>query len=274
MALNGMFLVIEASVGWFTGSLALLSDAAHMVGDVGALTLALGAAWLAGRAASAERSFGLRRAEALGGLLNGLAMLLVVGLIFKEAVVRLLAGSPEVLAWPVLATGVVGLAINLGSAWSLARADRDNLNIRGALIHMLADALGSVGAIVAALGLMLGVAAADVVVSVFIGVLVLWGTWGLLRDTARVLMQFAPGRGRSLAIRAVLRAVDGVADVHALHLWSLDGREQVLTAHLVAEAPDTGAVLSAAHAGLASFGGLRHITLQVESLDTPCPECR
>jgi len=113
-----------------------------------------------------------------------------------------------------------------------------------------------------------------VVVSVFIGALVLWGSWGLLRDTVRVLMQFAPGEGRSQAIGAVLRAVDGVDDVHALHLWSLDGREQVLTAHLVADAPDTGAVLGAAHAGLAAFGGLRHITLQVESEDTPCPECR
>jgi len=269
LVLNGIFLVVEATIGLLTGSLALLSDAAHMVSDVAALALALGAAALATRAADSRRSYGFHRAEVLGAALNGLAMLIVVGLIGKEAVVRLLGEAPHVLAWPVLVAGVVGLAINLGSAWWLARADRDNLNVRGALVHMRADALGSVGAIVAAGGLWLGWPAAEAVVALAVAALVLWGTVRLLRDAVCVLMDFAPHGEDGEVIGRGLGAVDGVAGVHDVHLWTLDGRERLVTAHLVRrDGACADDILREAHALLASEHGVRHATLQVETAGT------
>jgi cobalt-zinc-cadmium efflux system protein len=274
LVLNGAFLIVEAGIGLMTGSLALLSDAAHMVSDVAALALALGAASLATRAADPRRSYGFRRAEVLGAGLNGLAMLIVVGLIAKEAVIRLFGESPEVLAWPVLVAGAAGLAINLGSAWWLARADRDNLNVRGALVHMLADALGSVGAMVAAVGLWLGWPAADALVALFVAVLVLWGTVRLLRDTISVLMEFAPAGEDGQQIGERLSTVDGVAGVHDVHLWTLDGRERLLTAHLVlregARAED---ILRDANVLLAEEHGVHHATLQVEPAGTCAQDC-
>jgi cobalt-zinc-cadmium efflux system protein len=271
LGLNFGFLLIEATIGLVTGSLALLSDAAHMVSDVASLALALGAAHLATRIATADRSYGYRRAEVLGALLNGLAMLIVIGTIAKEAVIRLLGEVPTVSAWPVLVAGTVGLVINLGSAWWLAKADRDNLNVRGALLHMLADALGSLGAIAAAIGLWLGWYAADAVVALFVAALVLWGTVRLLRDTLRVLMEFAPTDGASDRIREALTGLDGVVRVHDVHLWSLDGRERILTAHLVRR-PEahSGELLQDANCLLEDQFSVRHATLQIEHPDTCC----
>jgi cobalt-zinc-cadmium efflux system protein len=265
LALNGGFLVIEAGIGFFTGSLALLSDAAHMVSDVAALVLALGAARLARSPATPERTWGFLRAETMGAFINGLMLLVACGFIFWEAYERLSGGAPAILAWPVLVAGVIGLVINLGSAWWLYQADRGNLNIRGALIHMLADALGSVGAIASALFLMGGIYAADAVVSVFIGGLVLWGTWGLLRDSGRVLLQYAPAGLRSDAVKAALLELEDLAEVHDLHLWSLDGQNAILSAHLVG-APGVAApgLRTGAEALLQDRFNIRHTTLQVE----------
>jgi cobalt-zinc-cadmium efflux system protein len=274
LGLNAAFLVVEATIGLWTGSLALLSDAAHMVSDVAALSVALAASYLAVRAADPQRSFGFRRAEVLGALINGLAMLLVVGLIVKEAVVRLTSGGPELSAWPVLVAGVVGLVINLGSAWWLARGDRHNLNVRGALIHMLADALGSVGAIVAAIGVWLGWAAADAWIALAVAALVLWSTGRLLRDSVRVLMEFAPDGVQAEPIGAALSGIEGVAGVHELHLWTLDGREPLLTAHLVrTQGVRTDPLLGRARALLAERFEIRHATLQVERVGVCADTC-
>ncbi|MCB9764589.1 MAG: cation transporter [Alphaproteobacteria bacterium] len=279
LALNGVFLVVELAIGLLTGSLALLSDAAHMVSDVSALALALGAAQLARLSATPDRSYGWFRAETLGAFVNGLALVVACGFIFWEAGHRLTEGAPEILAWPVLLAGVLGLVINLGSAWVLYRADRDNLNIRGALIHMLADALGSVGAIVAALGMWAGVNAADAIVSVFIGLIVLWGTWGLLRDSARVLLQFAPAGLSVGAVLGALREVPGVEAVHELHVWTLDGKQAVLSAHLIgADGRDPCGLREAAEDMLRDRFGIRHTTLQTEvgpgCPSTDCPLMR
>ncbi len=265
LGLNAGFLVIEAGIGLYTGSLALLSDAAHMVSDVGALALALGAARLARRAADSRRTWGYVRAETLGAFVNGLALLVVCAMIVKEAAERLIGGAPAIAGGPVLAAGVIGLAINLGSAWWLWRVDRESLNIRGALVHMLADALGSIGAIASALLVMRGIYAADPLLSLLIGGLVLWGTWGLLRDSGRVLLQYAPPGMRADDVRAALLALDGVEGVHDLHLWTLDGRDAVLSAHLLAAAGVPPAALRLrAQAILGEHFGLVHTTLQVE----------
>ena len=169
--------------------------------------------------------------------------------------------------WPILVVGAIGLAINVGSAWLLYRSDRDNLNVRGALVHMAADALGSLGAIVAALFVMGGFVAADAIVSLMIGMLVLWGTWGLLRDSARVLLEFAP---RGLVVDEVHDAicdVAGVEDVHDQHVWTLDGNHCVLTAHLVLCGPEApSAVRQAVETLLRDRFKIDHTTLQLEGL--------
>lgn len=271
--LNAVFLVVEVAAGWITGSLALLSDAAHMVSDVAALALALGASWFAKRAATAERSFGWRRAETLAAFTNALGLLVIVGVILREAVERLSSGAPSIAAAPVLIVGVVGLLINLGSAWFLARSDRNNLNVRGALTHMLADALGSVGAMVAALGLWLGLPAADAAVSVLVALLVLVGSWRLLRDSARRLLQFAPASTPPASIRSGLLEIDGVCDLHDLHIWALDDDQVILTAHLVV-GTDTSIseVRQRAERFLEETFDITHTTLQMEMTDCCEPQ--
>ena len=270
LGLNGSFLVVEVVIGLATGSLALLSDAAHMLSDVAALALALGAAHLATRAATPERTWGFLRAETLGAFVNGIALVVACGFIFWEAIERLIEGAPHVAAGPVLVAGVIGLGINLGSAWWLWRADQNNLNVRGALIHMLADALGSAGAIGSALFLMAGVRAADPILSLLIGGLVLWSTWGLLRDSGRVLLQFAPAGLRADDVGAALMEVDGMSSVHDVHLWTLDGQRAILSAHLVGSRGEhPGPLRQRASALLLERFGIDHTTLQVE-VDDPC----
>lgn len=266
LALNGGFLFIEAGVGWVTGSLALLSDAVHMLGDVGALLVALGAGRLALQGWRPSRTYGLKRAEVLGGFVNGLTMLLAVAWIVWEAVDRLASGPPEVPGTAILVVGVIGLAINLGSAWWLWRADKDSLNVRGALVHMLADALGSVGAIVAAGLVMWGFPAADALVSLFIAALVLYGTWGVLRDTTAVLLELPPPGFDVDGLRAVLRGDAGVASIHDLHVWTLDGVEPLVTVHLVLEqGVDPTAVRDRVRGTLKEALSVTHTTLQLEA---------
>ena len=271
--LNAGFLVIEVVIGLATGSLALLSDAVHMVSDVGALALALGASHLATRGAKGNQTYGYRRAEPLGAFVNGLLLLFAVVVIFKTAIGRLVGGSPHIEAWPVLIAGIIGLGINLGSAWHLHRTERDNLNVRGALIHMLADALGSAGAIVAAILLSYGIVAADAVVSILIGVLVVAGTWGLLRDSGRVLLQFAPDAIKVDDVQSALEEVGGSTSVHDLHLWTLDGSSSVLSAHIVVACEEQAdGVRARAVEVLEDRFGIRHSTIQIERQGAACAQ--
>jgi cobalt-zinc-cadmium efflux system protein len=271
LGLNGAFLVVEAAVGWWAGSLALLSDAAHMLSDVGALVLALAAAQLARRGVTAAMTFGLGRAEVLGAFVNGLGLLVACGWIVWEAGHRLASGPPEVAGLPVLVVGAIGLAINLGSAWALWRSDPDNINIRAALAHMLADALGSLAAVVAAVLLMLGVQAADAAVSLGVAALVAWGAWSVLRDAGRILLQLPPADLDVARIRDALVALDGVLQVHDVHAWSLDGRHAIVSAHLVlADGAAYAEVCHAGHAVLEERFDIHHATLQTEA-GAGCP---
>ncbi len=262
-------MVIELVAGLLTGSLALLSDAAHMVTDVAALALALGVIYLARRAPSPRASFGLLRAEVLGAFANGITLAIVCFSIFREAIERMFGDPVEVAAAPVMIVGAVGLAINLGSAWHLYRADSDGLNIRGALAHMVADALGSVAAMIAAVGIWLGFPLADPIASLVIGALILWGTLRLLRDASRVLLDFAPSGVDADAVLRELQATEGVSEVHEMHLWSIDGRSPVLSAHLVHTASAQPVELrQRVEAMLEGRFGIRHTTIQTEPL--PC----
>jgi cobalt-zinc-cadmium efflux system protein len=271
LGLNGAFLLIEAGVGAWTGSLALLSDAAHMLSDVAALALALGAAQLARRRASATMTFGLGRAEVLGAWTNGLLLLLACGWIAFEGVERLILGPPPVPGFPVLVVGAIGLAINLGSAFFLWRSDPENLNVRAALAHMLADALGSVGAVLAAVLVMAGLPAADPAISLLIAAMVTWGAVRVLRESGRVLLELPPARVEVPAIRDALLGLDGVEAVHDLHVWSLDGSAPLVSTHLVAD-PRAVGIAARARRVLAERFGVTHLTVQVEDSEEACPQ--
>lgn len=273
LILNGLFLVVEAGVGFWTGSLALLGDATHMVSDVAALSLAVAASHLSTRPATRHGTFGLLRAEILGAFLNAVALVVACVFIFKEAFERLTAGPPEVAGLPMLVVAVIGLAINLGSAYRLMRADSSHdMNVRGALLHMLVDALGSFGALVAGLLTMfLHWKAADAIASVVIGILVLGSGWTLLRDSTRVLLEFAPLGLEQDVVQAKLATVDGVSAIHDLHIWSLGSGFPVVTAHVVPAAGSAPAeVLRRAETVLKDELGIAHTTIQIDSAEEAC----
>ncbi|MEW5849611.1 MAG: cation diffusion facilitator family transporter [Myxococcota bacterium] len=273
LLLTAAFLVVEAAVGFATSSLALLSDAAHMVSDTAALALALGAAYIATRPATPNRSFGLVRAEVVGGLLNGLGLVVAAGGIVWEAMDRLRVEPEDVPGMPVLVVGLLGLGVNLVSAWQLHASSKQNLNVRAALAHVLADALGSVGAVVAAvLILKAGMTSADAVASMLTAALILWSSWRLVGDTMHVLLQFAP-RGLDVdALERELLAVDGVSGVHELHVWTLNGVDPVVSAHLtIAADAHVHGVRERAEDLLVDRFQVRHTTLQVED-EGPCEQ--
>lgn len=232
LAINLAFLFIELVGGLLTGSLALLADAGHMLTDVLALALAIFVAHLATRPATPERTFGFLRAEVVGAFVNGGTLILIVGMVFVEAVRRFIH-PPEVHGTGMLIIAFAGLLANLGSAWVLSRSRAENLNIEGAFIHMLSDALGSVGAVIAgAVILATGWMPADPLVSIVIGLLILWSSIGLLRRTLAILIHATPANLDFHEILAALEANEHVAAVHDLHIWLVTSGFPVLTAHI------------------------------------------
>ena len=230
--LNAAFLVLEVVAGLWTNSLALLSDAGHMVSDVGALIIALVAVKIAHYKPSEEYTFGLRRAPVLGGLINAVSLVVIVVWIGIEAVHRF-EQPPELDATIVLWTGVAGLFVNLASAWYLARSRDESVNTRGAMLHLLSDALGSVAAIVSAVAMQwFGARLADPIASVIIGALILVGSWPLLRDTVRILLERAPNQINVGEIRTFLLERDEVEAILDFHIWGLDSGDPVLSAIL------------------------------------------
>ncbi len=230
---NALFLLVELVGGLLFNSLALLADAAHMLSDVAALAIALIAQRLLTRPATAKHSYGLQRAEVLGAQANGLVLLLASVWVTVEAVQRL-QGDAEVAGGGLLVVASLGLMVNLGSVALLARVQRESLNLRAALLHLLADSVGSVGAIFAGVVVVLwGADWVDPAVSIFIAVLVLWSAWTLLRETTHVLLEGTP-RGLDLAdVERALLAHPAVEAVHHVHAWSLASDLRALSAHVV-----------------------------------------
>ncbi|MGM0555221.1 MAG: cation diffusion facilitator family transporter [Myxococcota bacterium] len=228
--LNALFLVVEFAVGLYADSLALLADAGHMLSDVGALVLALVAQRIASRAASADYTFGLRRVPVLGGLANGATLIIIVVLIFREAIGRIIDPTP-VQEMPVLIVGGIGLFINLVSAWYLHQSGDESVNIRGAMLHLLADALGSVAAMGSALVILFtGWMPIDPILSIVIGILIMVGSWPLLRDTINIMLQRAPAGIDVSRLASALEEHPDVLEVSDLHVWELNSGEPVLTA--------------------------------------------
>ena len=271
LAITGTVLVVQAVGAVLSGSLALLADAAHMATDTLGIALALGAVTLAQRPASGRRTFGWQRIEVLAAVGNGL-LLLGVGVYVVVEAVRRIGDPPEIRSGLMLTVALLGLVANLVSLALLRPGQGESLNMRGAYLEVLGDALGSVAVIVAAVVIATtGWTAADVVASFVVGVLVLPRAWSLLRDALDVLLEAAP-RGVDLAeVRAHILGVDGVSDVHDLHAWTITSGLPVLSAHVVVD----DAVLADGHGGrvldalCSCLGGhfdVEHCTFQLESV--------
>ena len=235
LAINALFMVIEIAGGIITHSLALLADAGHMLTDVAALMLALFVTILAEREPTPQRTYGLLRAEVLGAFVNGAALFVIVGMIFLEAW-RRIGVVQEIDGLLMLIVAVAGLAANVASAWVLYRGSGENLNMRGAFLHMIADALGSVGAIIAgAVILITAWTPIDPVVSIVIGILILWSSWGLITQTINILLESTPENIDYGEVKQALLNIEHVTDVHDLHIWTIASGIPSLSAHLSLE---------------------------------------
>lgn len=258
------YAAVEAGVGWWAGSLALVADAGHMVNDAAALALAAIAAWLARRPASARHSYGFGRAEFLAALVNSLALLILVAWIAVSAVQRLHNPQP-VIGEAVSVTAAVGLAINLLVAWLLSHGER-NLNIRAALLHVLGDLLGSVAALLSGIVIAFtGWTPIDPLLSLGISALIVVSSLRLLRESLHGLMEGTPFTLAPEEVGRTLATVPGVTSVHDLHIWSVSPEQVMLSAHLVVrDLRQWETVLDACHALLDQHFGIQHATLQPE----------
>lgn len=258
------FAVVEVGSGFIAHSLALISDAGHMVTDAAALGLALLAQGIAKRPPSARHSFGFGRAEALAAFVNALAMLAVVAWIIVEAVQRF-ATPVAVQGGTVLVVAAIGLAINLVVAWMLSR-DQGNLNTRAALVHVMGDLLGSVAALIAgAVIYYTGWMRIDPLLSVLVALLILKSTLGILRESYHALMEGVPHQIDYLQVGADLAAVPGVLSVHDLHVWDMSPGQPALIGHLrIGSLAEWPALLAAVKAMLLARHGIDHVTLQPE----------
>ncbi|MFT4180130.1 MAG: cation diffusion facilitator family transporter [Thermomonas sp.] len=261
------FLLAEVVGGLLSNSLALLSDAAHMMTDVVALGIALFAVRMARRPADAKRTYGYARMEAIGAVINGGLLFVLAGFILWEAVGRFRAPQP-VASGTMLVIAVLGLCINLVSMRLLAAGAGESLNVKGAYLEVWSDMLGSLGVIAGALVIRFtGWTVVDPIIAILIGLWVLPRTWVLLREAGQVLMQGVPVGIDVDAVRGAMRAQPGVAEVHDLHVWALGSKEPILTAHVVLadDAGDADAVRIALADLLQERFGIGHATLQVEA---------
>ncbi|EID55356.1 cation diffusion facilitator family transporter [Saccharomonospora xinjiangensis XJ-54] len=266
LALGAVVMVVEFGVGFATSSLALISDAAHMLTDVLGIAMALAAVHLARRSGPTfTRTFGMYRAEVLAALANAVLLFGVAGYVVYEAVDRI-TDPPEVPGLPVLLVAALGLAANVVAFLLLRRGAQESLNVRGAYLEVLADLVGSIGVLVSgALTLTTGWRYADPVIGVVIGLFVLPRTAVLARRALRILFQHAPHGVDVAALNGDLHRLPGVEDVHDLHVWTLTSGMEVASAHLTVDADsDPAEVLSSAQQLLASRYTIEHATLQVE----------
>lgn len=269
------YMVAEVVGGLWTNSLALLSDAGHMLSDAAALALSLAALWIARRPPTPERTFGFHRAEILAALINGAALGAIAVLIFVEAWDRF-QSPPTVRGGPMLVIAAGGLVVNLVALGLLSADRKHSLNVRGAWLHVLGDTLGSLGAMTS--GVLIwafGWHWADPLASVLIGGLILVSSWRLLQETVAILMEGTPAHLDVAAIREALAATPGVLDVHDLHVWTITSGMDSLSCHVVADReacpPD---LLRRLQTILRDRFGLDHVTIQVASSRTDDPCCR
>jgi len=273
--LTGGFMVVELGGGIVSGSLALLADAGHMLSDFGALALAWIGFRMARRPATLQRTFGFRRFPVLAAFVNGMALFLVAAWIVYEAIVRLNDPHP-VTSGLMLWIAVGGLIVNLMSFAVLHGADRDNLNVRGALLHVAGDLLGSLAAIIAAVIIMTtGWTPADPILSVLVALIILRSAWSVTAQSAHILLEGAPaGVDLHHVIHDLSDHVEGVTDIHHAHLWSLDGRRSMMTLHArIRETASGPEVIARIKARLSEVHGIGHATVEIETGACAGAEC-
>lgn len=274
LVVNLAFVAIEFTAGVLSESTALMADAGHNLSDVLGLAMAGGAAWLARRAGGSQKTYGYGKATVLAALFNALALIFACGAIAFEAIRRFADPAP-VGSTTIMIVAGIGFLINLGTALLFLKNQHKDLNVRGAYLHMMADAGVSLGVVAAgALILFTGWSVVDPLVSLVIVGVIMWGTWGLLKDSVNLALDAAP-RGTDVnAVRDAFLALPGVSAVHDLHIWGLSTTDTALTAHLVHDRPDGDALLAEAQAMARTRFGIGHTTLQLETGALPdCPTC-
>ena len=266
--LTALYMVAEVIGALWTGSLALLADAGHMFTDVAALILALTAVWFGSRPATSRKTFGYYRLEIIAALVNGVALVVISLMIFYGAYERWIE-PPVVKSGPMMVVAAGGLAVNLICAWILHGRHEIDLNIRGAWMHVMGDALGSVAAILAGVCMALfGWYQADAAFSVVIGLLIIWGSMRLIRESTNVLLEGTPAHINLAAVEDAILATDGVDNVHDLHVWTITSGRDALSAHVIhAHSISQPDLLRKLRAKLHDRFGVDHLTIQMETPD-------
>ena len=272
--LTGAFMGVELAGGLISGSLALIADAGHMLSDFGSLALAWIGFRMARRPANSRRTFGFRRFPVLAAFVNGLTLFAIVVWIIAEAIGRLNNPhpiEPNLMLWVAAA----GLAVNVVAFAVLHGADRDNLNVRGALLHVAGDLLGSIAAIVGAIMIMnTGWLQIDPILSALVSLIILRSAWSLTFESAHILLEGAPHNMDLDKVTHDLEHVEGVVDIHHAHLWSLDGRRSMMTMHARIREDAAGpAVVARIKARLHDIHGIDHATIEIESEACADAEC-
>ena len=264
-ALTGTFMAIEVVGGLWTGSLALLADAGHMLTDAGGLGLALLAIRFAARPATPQKTYGYLRAEILAALANAVVLLLMSIYILYEAYQRLVA-PPEVLGWPMLVIAIIGLGVNFASMRLLSAGASESVNVKGAYFEVFSDMLGSLGVIVAALAIMFtGWTIVDPIIGAGIGLFIIPRTWRLLRQVVNILLEGTPPEVDLRLLEQKLLAIDGVVAVHDLHVWTITSGLDSVSGHIVVkDLADSRRVLAVARAMLGADFSIDHVTIQIE----------
>ena len=274
IALNLGFVIAEAAAGFFANSTALLSDAAHNLSDVLGLALAGGAAWLAKQQASERRTYGFAKATVLAALANALVLVIACGGILWEALRRFVSPEPVEPGF-VMAVAAIGVVINGATALVFLAGRKEDVNVRGAYLHMLADAGVSAAVIVA--GALIWLTAfnwIDPAISIAVVLLILWGTWGLLKESLDLTLDAAPAHIDVAKVRDFLASRPGVTAVHDLHIWAMGAAKPALTAHLVRPEGHDDAFLAHLADELTHQFGISHVTLQVERAQRDdCVDC-
>jgi cobalt-zinc-cadmium efflux system protein len=274
-------MLVEVAGGLFFNSLALLADAGHMLSDIMAQGLAFAAIRIGRRTPTDRLTYGFKRSEILAALWNGLALWAIVAVILYEAAHRLVNPSP-VVGKGMLAVAVIGLAVNAALVGLLFRDRRHSLNVRGVFLHALSDTLGSVGAILAALIILTtGYYLADPLVSVLIGLLILYSSWGLIRESVHILMEGVPAGIEITDVEKAMLDQSGVCCIHDLHVWSIATNRAALSAHVVLSDPhqNRDEIINAINAALREKFNIDHATIQLEDThsvvcDLPTMRCR
>lgn len=264
ITLNILFVVVEFGLGFVAHSVALMADAGHNLSDVFGLSIAWAGATLARRGASKRFTYGLKASTILAALINALLLLMAMGAIVFEAVMRI--GDPApVKGAVVVVVAAAGILVNAASAWLFARGQKSDINLRGAYLHMAADATVSAGVMLAGVAIWFtGVEWIDPVVSIVVSAIIFWQTWGLLRETIEMSLNAVPRSIDYDEVKAALAAMPGVSATHDLHIWPMSTTETVLTAHLVMTEQSGPGFLGNAATMLQERFGIAHTTIQIE----------